>query len=165
MTKRRGRRGTLLDAPICPNCGQRAQTVMLTTGFKNQLKNVCCHLWSYGRGSPLVDKHVHRARRTAHEEFDPLWETGLLSRSQAYKLLAEQLQVASSQCHMSELPLHLLQEVPRAVRRIRFNLAVAVQSCPTPVRVAQVTNATANGNSAPTAGSDFPPVHPFLSGD
>lgn len=46
-------------------------------------------------GSPLA-----KARMAAHDAFDALWKSGQMSRSEAYRWLAEQLGVSREDCHM-----------------------------------------------------------------
>lgn len=46
-------------------------------------------------GSPLA-----RARVAAHDAFDPLWESGTMSRRAAYDWLVIQLHLPVSACHM-----------------------------------------------------------------
>lgn len=46
-------------------------------------------------GSPLA-----QARCAAHSAFDAIWKGGLMTRSEAYAWLAEQLDVAPADCHM-----------------------------------------------------------------
>lgn len=43
---------------------------------------------------------VKRARMLAHEAFDPLWESGLMSRSQAYGWLSRKMRLPRYECHM-----------------------------------------------------------------
>lgn len=46
-------------------------------------------------GSPLA-----RARMDAHGSFDMLWKGGSMSRSEAYRWLADQLDLAPEDCHI-----------------------------------------------------------------
>ena len=46
-------------------------------------------------GSPLAE-----ARMAAHSSFDVLWQSGHMSRSQAYRWLADQLGIKKDDCHM-----------------------------------------------------------------
>lgn len=40
------------------------------------------------------------ARQNAHRAFDPLWQSGKMSRSAAYRWLSAKLHVPVEQCHM-----------------------------------------------------------------
>lgn len=46
-------------------------------------------------GSPLA-----AARMRAHAAFDPSWQSGLMTRSQAYNWLSQKLGIPKSECHM-----------------------------------------------------------------
>jgi len=104
-----------MDAPICPKCGGRAIPVASRWG---KVKHVCCDLWSYD-GKPLVDGRTHAARIAAHAAFDPLWREDGFGRSEAYRLLAEELGIPGEQCHMGQMTLPLLKLVPGAVFKIK----------------------------------------------
>jgi hypothetical protein len=39
----------------------------------------------------MADRQTKAARRQVHELLDPIWESGLMTRSEAYVLLAERM--------------------------------------------------------------------------
>ena len=41
-----------------------------------------------------------RARQAAHRAFDPLWQSGKMTRSNAYTELARRLNLTKAECHM-----------------------------------------------------------------
>lgn len=41
-----------------------------------------------------------RARQAAHRAFDPLWQSGKMTRSNAYTDLARRLNLTKAECHM-----------------------------------------------------------------
>lgn len=45
--------------------------------------------------------YLRQLRSKLHQEFDPLWQETELSRSAAYKKLAELMQIPSAYCHIS----------------------------------------------------------------
>jgi hypothetical protein len=45
-------------------------------------------------------------KQRAHDLFDPIWQTGLLSRGNAYRLLAAALRVPEPQAHFKKMPRH-----------------------------------------------------------
>lgn len=102
--------------PICPTCGQQAHEQETRYG----LRCSCCGLWSWDR-HPLVDKATHEARSAAHAAFDPFWKEAKargyagVSRSSAYKWLADELGVEVEQCHMKLMDRALAERVPAAV--------------------------------------------------
>lgn len=40
------------------------------------------------------------SRMAAHAAFDPIWEEGHMSRSEAYRWLADQLDITTGECHI-----------------------------------------------------------------
>lgn len=52
------------------------------------------HNLSAPAGSPLA-----RARMRAHQQFDPLWKEGWMSRKQAYRWLARMMCIPVERCH------------------------------------------------------------------
>lgn len=96
-----------MKALRCPKCGYPARAVRTQYGQRNS----CCGLWSWGT-KPLVDGATHEARMAAHAAFDPIWQSGRLSRSKAYKLLAQRLGIAKDDCHMSLMPAEVAARVP-----------------------------------------------------
>lgn len=44
---------------------------------------------------------IAQARIDAHRYFDPLWHFGLLSRKEAYRMLAEEMGLTPEQCHIA----------------------------------------------------------------
>lgn len=80
----------------CPKCGGTPVTTVTRYGDRHD----CCGLWSW-QGKPLVDAETHEARKKAHEAFDPLWKSKLMSRSKAYKLLREDMGLSREDCHIS----------------------------------------------------------------
>jgi hypothetical protein len=102
----------------CPLCGQEAKQTQTRFGIRND----CCDLHSWG-DAPLVDPETHALRISAHDAFDPLWRSDKLSRTAAYKLLAQELGIGHRKCHMKTLDKDLLRQVPLAVARIKEYLA------------------------------------------
>lgn len=64
---------------------------------------VGCHPNTYIPLGLMADKATRLLRKDAHTAFDPLWRSGLMSRSRAYQWLAEQLQIDVGACHISWL--------------------------------------------------------------
>jgi hypothetical protein len=57
-------------------------------------------------GSPLA-----RARCMAHSAFDPMWQSGKMSRSEAYTWLARQLSIPKHRCHMLQFDIEMCNRV------------------------------------------------------
>lgn len=106
----------------CPYCGNAAKLVTgreiyahrpeLASG--NYWQCAPCDAWvgchkpnlGYGDGTRplgrLANESLRRAKARAHAAFDPIWESGKLTRSQAYAWLADALGLAPSETHMGE---------------------------------------------------------------
>jgi zinc-finger-containing domain len=83
---------------ICPNC--YATPTVTQTRYGPRWS--CCDLWAWG-DAPLVDAATHEARRNAHKAFDPIWKSGRMTRSAAYALLADRLELEPAACHMRQM--------------------------------------------------------------
>ncbi len=68
--------------PVCPKCRKMAEQKETGHGIRSE----CCGLWSWD-GKPLVSAETHLARQRAHAAFDPLWKSGKMTRSGAYRWL------------------------------------------------------------------------------
>lgn len=49
----------------------------------------------------MADRQTRKLRTKAHNEFDKLWQGGLMTRKKAYNWLASELGIESSECHIS----------------------------------------------------------------
>lgn len=49
----------------------------------------------------LADEKTKNARKAAHAAFDPLWKNKTMKRGEAYKWLAEKLDIERWRCHIS----------------------------------------------------------------
>ena len=69
---------------------------------------VACHKpgKGYGDGSRplgrLANGTLRRAKRDAHEAFDPIWKLGGMKRKDAYVWLAKELGIGVDECHIGE---------------------------------------------------------------
>ena len=59
----------------------------------------------------MADRQTRHLRSRAHDEFDKLWKSGLMSRSKAYNWLALALEIDPAQCHISWLSKDQLKDV------------------------------------------------------
>lgn len=98
----------------CPICQQDA----VATKTKFGVRHDHCGLWSWG-DAPLVSRETHDARRAAHAAFDPLWQSGRMSRSAAYRNLAKALNLDRRECHIKLMDAATAKLVPIAVEIIR----------------------------------------------
>lgn len=56
-------------------------------------------------------------RSAAHAAFDPLWQSGEMSRNAAYRWLASELGMSRDECHMSLFDAATCRRVVEACRR------------------------------------------------
>ena len=70
----------------------------------------------------LANSELREAKRKAHAAFDPIWKGKAMSRSKAYRWLANQLGIAKSRCHIG---LMSLEECQRTIEVCREWKAVA----------------------------------------
>lgn len=64
------------------------------------------------RPKPAAPKSpLAQARAEAHSIFDQLWKSGEMTRTEAYRWLAEQLRIPYERCHMLQFDEYLCQQV------------------------------------------------------
>ena len=91
---------------LCPKCG--GLPLLSKTKYGNLW--FCCDLKSWGK-TPLADQETLNARKLAHERFDRIWKWEILSRSDAYSMLAWHLGLGKDECHMATMNLDDLKKV------------------------------------------------------
>jgi len=64
---------------------------------------ITCHAGTDIPMGKMADGDTRQLRLKAHIAFDPLWQSGLLSRHMAYKWLAAELKIRPADCHISWL--------------------------------------------------------------
>jgi hypothetical protein len=72
---------------------------------------VGCHPGTVIPLGRMADRATRQLRTKAHDEFDKLWRSGLMSRAKAYNWLAASLEIDPSQCHISWLSKDQLKDV------------------------------------------------------
>jgi hypothetical protein len=72
---------------------------------------VGCHPGTEIPLGKMADRATRQLRTKAHDEFDKLWRSGLMSRAKAYNWLAASLEIDPSQCHISWLSKDQLKDV------------------------------------------------------
>lgn len=120
-------------AHSCPYCGAEAVRqshrvvygrtiagagdVLVCLNYPTCDSYVGCHRDGRPKG-PLANAELRAARKAAHDAFDTLWRRRLdgegMSRGEAYRWLAERLNLPAEECHMGEMTeLSVLREVVR----------------------------------------------------
>lgn len=98
----------------CDYCGRRARLVtgrelypsLPDLAFKRFHRcdpcdaHVGCHPGTTNPLGRLANASLRRAKRAAHKAFDPLWQEGGMSRTQAYAWLSRTLGIAGKDCHV-----------------------------------------------------------------
>lgn len=67
-------------------------------------------------------------KQRAHDLFDPIWQSGMVSRGLAYHLLAAALEVPERQAHFKRMPRHRLLQAIRILPALRDRIARSVLS-------------------------------------
>lgn len=130
-------------APLCIECGNAASLVGGERIYPHRpdlfsKKFYLCDCGAYcgchpGSMKPLgfpCGPATRRARSAAHEAFDPIWRDQMMSRSDAYKWLAETTGIDPEKCHigmMTEAEALLTVNVARMYRNQRMTRGAIAQ--------------------------------------
>lgn len=90
----------------CPTCGNEASVAFTQYGTRHE----CCGLRSWNN-KPLVCEATLRLREAAHKSFDEIWKCGIMSRTAAYKWLAEQMKMKPEECHIARMDMFQCEHV------------------------------------------------------
>lgn len=112
----------------CPYCGSsvvlRPAEGIYTKGYENTLLYVCsnypecdayvkCHPGTTIPMGQLADKKLRSLRQRAHNSFNKLYESGLMTRKEAYIWLADRIMLPAGQAHIAEFGEYYCLEVIR----------------------------------------------------
>jgi hypothetical protein len=100
--------------PVCPYCKQHSRRTDGREIYPNRpdlfkkIFYICapcdayvgCHPNSARPMGRLADSVLRAAKSAAHREFDKIWRSGRMSRTNAYAWLARQLRIPAHQCHI-----------------------------------------------------------------
>ncbi|MDY6884041.1 MAG: zinc-finger-containing protein [Pseudomonadota bacterium] len=59
----------------------------------------------------LANAELRKAKSAAHRAFDPMWRDGKVKRTEAYRWLAEQLEIDVKQCHIGMFDVEMCERV------------------------------------------------------
>lgn len=127
---------------LCPYCGAE---VVLKTAYEiygsEKSKNwgyvwVCsnfpecnsyvgCHKGTTIPLGRLANPRLRELKREAHRQFDPLWKSGLMSRSHAYHWLSDVLNIKFDECHIGLFDIKQCQKVIHLCRKQHNSLVNA----------------------------------------
>lgn len=82
---------------------------------------VGCHKGTDRPLGTLADKPTRQARKEAHEAFDPLWQDGDMTRSEAYAWLASEMGLG--EVHIGEMSREECAQVVELVEAEGFGLS------------------------------------------
>ena len=111
--------------PICPYCKRFSVRVTGEEVYPHRADLFClsfysckgcdayvgCHKGTIKPLGRLANKELRKAKSEAHRAFDPLWKFGDIKRKEAYKWLAETLNVESSDCHIGMFDIEMCEDV------------------------------------------------------
>lgn len=111
--------------PICPYCKRFSKAVtgkeiyphredLFSLNFYSCSSCDACVGTHKGTTKPLgrlANKELRRAKSAAHRAFDPLWKFGDMKRKEAYKWLAEVLNIKLEDCHIGMFDIEMCEEV------------------------------------------------------
>jgi hypothetical protein len=109
--------------PTCPYCQALAVLFKSSERFYNGRDWgplwVCepceawvgCHPKTHMPLGRLANRELREEKMRAHAAFDPLWKSGLLSRREAYRLLAKAACLARDECHIGMFDVDLCKRV------------------------------------------------------
>lgn len=111
--------------PICPYCNKPSVKVTgkVIYPFRKDLFSkkfyhcspcdayVGCHPGTEMPLGRLANAELRQAKMRAHAAFDPYWLTQEMTRSNAYRLLANNLNIPTNECHIGMFDVETCEEV------------------------------------------------------
>jgi ssDNA-binding Zn-finger/Zn-ribbon topoisomerase 1 len=110
-TNRRTRKP--VKVPCCPYCGKQAVLRDGTAVYARSYGRlwVCqdypkcdsyvgCHKGTKQPLGRMANKELRMLKMRVHKAFDSLWKSGVMSRSDAYRWLSDQLMIPPQSCHI-----------------------------------------------------------------
>ena len=65
----------------------------------------------------LANAKLRALKVEAHKQFDPIWKSGLMTRKEAYKWLADMLPIEEAECHIGKFSPDMCEKVIKICRR------------------------------------------------
>jgi len=65
----------------------------------------------------LANSRLRELKKEAHRQFDPIWKSGLMSRKEAYRWLADMLHISCEECHIGMFDVKQCQKVIHLCRK------------------------------------------------
>ena len=119
---------------VCDNCDTPGVVLITNDKIYGELKGdwpycyychrcdalAACHRNTYNPMGLMATSATRRRRTKLHDLFDVIWQNKYIERDEAYKWLANELQVGNN-CHISELPTEKLKLSIEIMRTHRDN--------------------------------------------
>lgn len=113
------------QAPTCPYCQAASECVDGTVIYPHRPDlaekkfwrcapcdaYVGCHDGTPEPFGRLANAELRQAKTKAHIAFDPIWRTGRMTRSDAYRWLAEKLGISIDECHIGMFDVEQCEKV------------------------------------------------------
>lgn len=116
-----------LNRPVCPYCGKEAKYVNSSVVYGRSYgmiwhcapcgAYVGCHKNTVEPLGTLANAAVRDARKKAHAAFDLLWQSGEMSRLQAYAWLRREMKMTAEECHIGKMG---AADCARVVANVKF---------------------------------------------
>lgn len=106
-----------VEAPFCPYCGARASLVRGPEVYPHRADLSTKRFWKCSGGCDafvgchpktreplgrLADKELREAKMAAHRFFDPMWQSELVTRTMAYRILAHLMDLPPEETHIGK---------------------------------------------------------------
>ena len=85
--------------------------VWVCSNFPKCNSYVGCHEGTTLPLGRLANERLRTLKMEAHKQFDPIWKSGLMSRKEAYKWLADMLKIPVDECHIGMFDIKMCQKV------------------------------------------------------
>lgn len=104
----------LKDATFIYHNNKKAKNwgkVWVCSNYPNCNSYVGCHKGTDIPLGRLANERLRCLKSEAHKQFDPIWKSGLMSRKDAYKWLADMLKIDLDDCHIGMFDIKMCQKV------------------------------------------------------
>lgn len=97
-----GSKAVLRDSTfVHPNARKTGDKVWVCSEYPRCDSYVGCHSKTTIPLGRLANKELRELRKRAHQSFDPIWQSGLVSRKEAYAWLCDMLGLTYNSCHLA----------------------------------------------------------------
>lgn len=123
----------IISARVCPYCGRTPVLADSAEAYNGRsfgpiwLCRPCrafvgCHKGTTTPKGRLADAALREAKKAAHHAFDPLWQEGLMRRTDAYASLSKALGIPREYTHIGMFNIAQCQETIRVCTELKQTL-------------------------------------------